>query len=123
MSLFLGVSKVEKKVANPGTRTARVPLTKERIILGLDPGTRVMGYGIIMIQGRDLKLLQFGVIHLSKLESHELRLKKIFDRVLGLIDEFSPDEVALLLRKSAMDQGKRVVDLAQALVMATDLLK
>ena len=95
MSLFLGVSKVEKKVTNTGTRTARVPLTKERIILGLDPGTRVMGYGIIMIQGRNLKLLQFGVIHLSKLESHELRLKKIFDRVLGLIDEFSPDEVAL----------------------------
>ncbi len=67
----------------------------ERIILGLDPGTNVMGYGVILVQGQRLKLLQFGVIQLSKLDSHELRLKKIFDRVLGLVDEFSPDEVAL----------------------------
>ncbi len=68
---------------------------KEKIILGLDPGTSIMGYGIILVQGNKLTLLQFGVIHLSKLESHELRLKKIFDRVLAIIDEFSPDEVAL----------------------------
>jgi len=68
---------------------------KEKIILGLDPGTTVMGYGIIMVQGNKLTLLQFGVIHLSKFESHELRLKKIFDRVLALVDEFNPDEVAL----------------------------
>lgn len=74
---------------------ARLTGPKEKIILGLDPGTSVMGYGVILIQGSSLKLLQFGVIHLSKLESHELRLKKIFDRVLGIIDEFSPDEVAL----------------------------
>ncbi len=68
---------------------------KEKIILGLDPGTAVMGYGVILAMGSKLKLLQFGVIHLSKLETHELRLKKIFDRVLTLIDEFNPDEVAL----------------------------
>jgi crossover junction endodeoxyribonuclease RuvC len=68
---------------------------KEKIILGLDPGTSIMGYGIILVQGSKLTLLQFGVIHLSKLDSHELRLKKIFDRVLAIIDEFSPDEVAL----------------------------
>lgn len=70
-------------------------LKKERIILGLDPGTNIMGYGVILAQGSSLKLLQFGVIRLSKFDSHELRLKKIFDRVLGLVDEFSPDEVAL----------------------------
>lgn len=91
MSVLLGVSKVAKKVANSKSRSS----LKERIILGLDPGTNVMGYGVIMAQGQKLTLLQFGVIHLSKLESHELRLKKIFDRVLGLVDEFSPDEVAL----------------------------
>ncbi len=68
---------------------------KEKIILGVDPGTSVMGYGLILIQGSKLKLLQFGVIHLSKLESHELRLKKIFERIINLIDDFSPDEVAL----------------------------
>src|SRR5690348_12289460 len=54
-----------------------------------------MGYGIIEIKKSKISLLQFGVIHLSKYEGHELRLKKIFDRVLSLIDEYNPDEVAL----------------------------
>ncbi|QSE97179.1 crossover junction endodeoxyribonuclease RuvC [Fulvivirga lutea] len=67
----------------------------EQIILGLDPGTSVMGYGLISVKGQQLKLLQFGVIHLSKYSTHELKLKKIFDRVISLIDDFNPDEVAL----------------------------
>lgn len=68
---------------------------KEKIILGLDPGTNVMGYGLIRIQKSSISLLQYGVIQLSKYEGHELRLKKIFDRVISLLDEFHPDEVAL----------------------------
>jgi crossover junction endodeoxyribonuclease RuvC len=68
---------------------------KDKIILGLDPGTNVMGYGIIQVCQPRLNLLQFGVIHLSKYEGHELKLKKIFERVLGLINEYHPDEVAL----------------------------
>jgi crossover junction endodeoxyribonuclease RuvC len=72
-----------------------VGIVKERIILGLDPGTNVMGYGLILVRKPKVDLLQFGVIQLSKYESHELRLKKIFERVLSLIDEFHPDEVAL----------------------------
>lgn len=68
---------------------------KEKIILGLDPGTSIMGYGIIEIRKPTISLVQFGVIHLSKLESHELRLKKIFERVISLIDDYHPDEVAL----------------------------
>ena len=70
-------------------------IIKEKIILGLDPGTNIMGYGMITIKGSKIQLLQFGVIHLGKVDSHELRLKKIFDRVLSLIDEYHPDEVAL----------------------------
>jgi crossover junction endodeoxyribonuclease RuvC len=70
-------------------------MVKERIILGLDPGTNVMGYGVILIRKPKIDLLQFGVIHLNKYESLELRLKKIFDRVLSRIDDFHPDEVAL----------------------------
>jgi crossover junction endodeoxyribonuclease RuvC len=70
-------------------------IAKERIILGLDPGTNIMGYGVILVRKPKIDLLQFGVIHLNKYESHELRLKKIFDRVLSLIDDFHPDEVAL----------------------------
>ena len=70
-------------------------IIKEKIILGLDPGTNIMGYGMITIKSGKINLLQFGVIHLGKVDSHELRLKKIFDRVLSLIDEYHPDEVAL----------------------------
>lgn len=68
---------------------------KEKIILGLDPGTNVMGYGIIAIHNANVSLLQFGVIQLGKYGNHELKLKKIFDRVLSLVDEYNPDEVAL----------------------------
>lgn len=65
------------------------------MILGLDPRTSVMGYSIIIILGSKLTLLQFRVIHLSKLESHEVRLKKIFERLLSLLVELNPDEAAL----------------------------
>jgi len=68
---------------------------KEKIIMGLDPGTNVMGYGLLLVTGQNLTLLQYGVIQLSKYEKHEVRLKKIFDRILALIEEFNPDEVAL----------------------------
>lgn len=70
-------------------------VTKEKIILGVDPGTTVMGYGLIMVQKQKLTLIQYGVIHLSKYEGHELKLRKIFERVISLIDEYHPDEVAL----------------------------
>lgn len=69
--------------------------SSEKIILGLDPGTSVMGYGLIKVMKQKVTLLQFGVIHLSKYSGHELKLKKIFDRVLSLIDDYHPDEVAL----------------------------
>ncbi|MCL6261645.1 crossover junction endodeoxyribonuclease RuvC [Aquiflexum sp. TKW24L] len=68
---------------------------KEKIILGIDPGTNVMGYGLILIEGKKYSVLQFGVIHLKKYVGHELKLKKIFERVTGIIDEFHPDTVAL----------------------------
>ena len=70
-------------------------LKKEKIILGIDPGTTVMGYGLIKINGSKYDLLQFGVIHLNKYKTHEFKLKKIFERVLGIIEEFVPDEIAL----------------------------
>jgi len=68
---------------------------KERIILGIDPGTNVMGYGLIHCKGEKMSVVQFGVIHLSKYKNHEIKLKKIFDRVTELIKEYLPDEVAL----------------------------
>lgn len=68
---------------------------KETIILGLDPGTNIMGYGLITISGSKVSLLQYGVIQLGKYGNHEIKLKKIFDRVLSILEEYHPDEVAL----------------------------
>ena len=69
--------------------------TNDRIILGIDPGTVVMGYGIIHIQNNKLSLISLGVIKLDKYEDHAIRLQKIFERVTGLIDEYNPDELAI----------------------------
>lgn len=68
---------------------------KEKIILGLDPGTNIMGYGIIVVVGSRMSMMQYGVINMGKYGDHALKLKKIFERVLALVDEYKPDEVAL----------------------------
>ncbi len=71
-------------------------LTKSKIILGIDPGTSIMGYGLIEVFSKtEMKLLQYGVINLSKYDNHPIKLKKIFERVLSLIDDYHPDEMAL----------------------------
>ena len=67
----------------------------DKIILGIDPGTNIMGYGIIHVKGKKMELVQMGVLHLSKLGSHELKLKKIFERTLQLVDEYKPDEFSV----------------------------
>jgi crossover junction endodeoxyribonuclease RuvC len=67
----------------------------EKIILGVDPGTRIAGYGLIKIVGQNIELLQYGVLKLDKYSNHELKLKKIFDRLTQLIDEYLPDEMAI----------------------------
>jgi crossover junction endodeoxyribonuclease RuvC len=67
----------------------------ERIILGIDPGTTIMGYGLIRAIGNKPELLAIGVIELHKLDDHFVKLKRIFDRVVSLIDEFHPDELAI----------------------------
>lgn len=67
----------------------------DKIIIGIDPGTTVMGYGVIAIEGKKMRLLQYGVIHLSKYASHALKLKKIFERTVQLLDDFVPDEMAI----------------------------
>ncbi|HBE54931.1 MAG TPA: crossover junction endodeoxyribonuclease RuvC, partial [Prevotellaceae bacterium] len=65
-------------------------MTKERVILGIDPGTIVMGYGILHVEDNKPRMGTMGVIQLNKYEDHYLRLKKIFERVLGLIDHYHP---------------------------------
>lgn len=67
----------------------------DRIIIGIDPGTNVLGYGILGVKGKKPYMIAVGVITLSKFESHYMRLGKIYSRVLGLVDEFLPDEMAI----------------------------
>lgn len=98
--------------------------TKEKIILGIDPGTNVMGYGLIKCHGDKMGLVQFGVIHLGKYKNHEIKLKKIFERVTELIEHYFPDEVAL----EAPFYGKNVQSMlklgrAQGVAMAAALAR
>ena len=67
----------------------------DKVILGIDPGTVVMGYGIIHITGNNLKLIAAGVLSLDKKEDHFLRIKEIFDTVEKLIKEYKPDEFSI----------------------------
>ncbi len=70
-------------------------MVEDKIILGIDPGTTVLGYGLIHIQGQKIQMLNFGVIHLNKLPTQNDKLKRIFERLDGIIAEFKPDEMAL----------------------------
>lgn len=67
----------------------------EQIILGIDPGTTVMGYGAIKVEGKSMELLTIGVLKLSKLDDHYEKLSKIFDRTLSLIDEYGVQHLAI----------------------------
>lgn len=68
---------------------------QERIILGIDPGTNVTGYGIIKVTGNKPELMAIGVIDLAKMDDHFVKLKHIFERITGIIDEYHPDELAI----------------------------
>ena len=71
-------------------------IVKEKIILGIDPGTNVLGYGIIRAEGRNkIDLIVLGVIELKKYNDHYLKLKAIYERIQQLVDQYNPDEVAI----------------------------
>ncbi len=67
----------------------------DKIILGIDPGTNIMGYGLLGCNGKQFELINSGVVHLGKLENQALKLQKIFERTLYLIDTYAPDELAI----------------------------
>lgn len=70
-------------------------MIKDKVILGIDPGTTIMGYGVIHIIDNKVKLETMGVIELKKYADHYLKLKKIYERVTGIIDAYHPDELAI----------------------------
>ena len=68
---------------------------KEKIILGIDPGTNIMGYGVLKITGTKPEVVTLGVIDLRKMEDPYLKLKEIYNRVQRIISSYLPDELAI----------------------------
>ncbi len=70
-------------------------LTNERIILGIDPGTTIMGFGLIRVKGKKMEFIQMNELQLKKYNDHYVKLKLIFERTIELIDTYHPDEIAI----------------------------
>ncbi len=68
---------------------------KKKRILGIDPGTNFMGYGVIDVEGEKYKLVSLGYVDLHKKEGHYNKLLHIHERVIGIIKSFTPDELAI----------------------------
>ena len=96
----------------------------DRIIIGIDPGTNVMGYGILGIKHSKPSVIAMGVLVFSKFDDHYMRLRRISERVTSLIDQYLPDEMAI----EAPFFGKNVQSMlklgrAQGVAMASALLR
>lgn len=70
-------------------------MNPDKIILGIDPGTVILGFGIILISGKKITLVEMGVLRLQKFPDHFVRLSKIYERINSLIVDFNPDEVSI----------------------------
>ena len=97
-------------------------MVKERIILGIDPGTTIMGYGILRILNKEPEMVAMGIIDLRLFTNHYLKLKHIHERVLSIIESYLPDEMAI----EAPFYGKNVQSMlklgrAQGVAMAAAL--
>ncbi len=99
-------------------------MIKERIILGIDPGTTIMGYGVIRVNCNTPELLTLGVLDFKKIKDHYLTLQQVFHQTLELIDRYNPDEIAI----EAPFFGKNVQSMlklgrAQGVAMAAGLYR
>ncbi|MEY8850056.1 crossover junction endodeoxyribonuclease RuvC [Psychroserpens sp. XS_ASV72] len=97
-------------------------MSQEKIILGIDPGTTIMGFGLIKVVGKSMTFLQLNELDLKKYKDHYLKLKLIFERTVELIDTHHPDEIAI----EAPFFGKNVQSMlklgrAQGVAMAAGL--
>lgn len=96
----------------------------DTIILGIDPGTNVMGYGVLGVIGKRPEMIALGVIRLNKIGDHYLRLAHIYKRVLGIVEAYLPDSLAI----EAPFYGKNVQSMlklgrAQGVAMAAALAR
>ncbi len=97
---------------------------KERIIMGIDPGTAIMGYGVILEKGNKMELLSMGVVRMDYLDDHFLKLQRIFEKTTSLIEQYNPDALAI----EAPFYGKNIqvmlkLGRAQGIAMAAALAK
>ena len=105
----------------PDTKKAPAPT---KTIIGIDPGTIVMGYGVVEVTGQKIKLVSMGVIQLSKYEDQLDRLRVIAEKVKGLIEQYQPESCAI----EAPFFGKNVQSMlklgrAQGVCIATALIQ
>ncbi len=97
-------------------------LNSEKIILGIDPGTTIMGFGLIKVENKKMSFIQMNELQLSKYKDHYVKLRMIFERTIELIDNYHPDEIAI----EAPFFGKNVQSMlklgrAQGVAMAAGL--
>ncbi|MDT0643850.1 crossover junction endodeoxyribonuclease RuvC [Zunongwangia sp. F363] len=97
-------------------------MKSEKIILGIDPGTTIMGFGLIKVVEKKMQFLQLNELQLQKYDDHYVKLKMIFERTIELIDTYHPDEIAI----EAPFFGKNVQSMlklgrAQGVAMAAGL--
>lgn len=97
-------------------------MSREKIILGIDPGTTIMGFGLIKVENKSMTFLQLNELDLKKYKDHYIKLKLIFERTVELIDTYNPDEIAI----EAPFFGKNVQSMlklgrAQGVAMAAGL--
>jgi crossover junction endodeoxyribonuclease RuvC len=93
------------------------------IILGVDPGTAITGYGIIKVDGNKFQPLEYSCIYTETTSTNELRLKKIYESISAIIEKYRPDEMAveeLFFNKNirtalSVGQARGVILLAGAL--------
>lgn len=79
----------------PLLRSVAKDNTYDKIILGIDPGTNIAGYGVIGITRNQMNLLSMGIFDLRKEGEHADKIKSIFHKCTEIIDAYLPDEVAL----------------------------
>lgn len=97
-------------------------MSTEKIILGIDPGTTIMGFGLIKIINKKMELIRMDELILKKYDDHYVKLKLIFERTIHIIEEYHPDEIAI----EAPFYGKNVQSMlklgrAQGVAMAAGL--
>ena len=96
----------------------------EKIILGIDPGTTIMGFGLIKVKDKKMSLILMNELNLTKYKDHYLKLKLIFERTISLIESYNPDEIAI----EAPFFGKNIQSMlklgrAQGVAMAAGLIR